>query len=189
MNSKKIKINFGSGLYQKVGYINVDRNPRTNPDIIHDLNKFPYPFEDNSAYLIEADHVLEHLENPFSAMKEIHRLLDKSGTFVLKVPHFSRGFTHPDHKRGFDVSLPYYFNATYKGGYIGTSFACTKVSFKWFAQPYLKKVTLPTTHYAIGLLLGIIFDFLANLSPFLCSRIWCFWVGGFEELEFHFKKE
>ena len=27
---------------------------------------------------------------------------------------------------------------------------------------------------------------VANASPELCSRIWCNWVGGFEEIEFRF---
>ena len=32
-----------------------------------------------------------------------------AGALLVKVPHFSRGFTHPDHKRGFDVSFPLFF--------------------------------------------------------------------------------
>jgi polysaccharide export outer membrane protein len=35
---------------------------------------------------------------------------------------------------------------------------------------------------------GFIINFFANLSPMFCSRVWCFWVGGFEEIEFHFRK-
>jgi len=27
----------------------------------------------------------------------------------------------------------------------------------------------------------------ANLSPALCSRIWCYWVGGFDQITFEFK--
>ncbi|MCX8472834.1 MAG: hypothetical protein ORN85_04210, partial [Sediminibacterium sp.] len=36
---------------------------------------------------------------------------------------------------------------------------------------------------------NFIINFFANLSPFLCSRLWCFWVGGFEEIEFVFIKK
>jgi hypothetical protein len=32
-------------------------------------------------------------------------------------------------------------------------------------------------------------SFFANLSPNFCSRIWCYWVGGFDEIEFHFQKK
>jgi hypothetical protein len=56
----------------------------------------------------------------------------------------------------------------------------------WFAQRYLKKQVVPAYQYAVATIFGAIFDFFANLSPVLCSRIWCFWVGGFEEIEYEF---
>jgi hypothetical protein len=58
---------------------------------------------------------------------------------------------------------------------------------KWFAQPYLKKQLFPAPLYYLGMAMGAILDFFANLSPYLCSRIWCYWVGGFEEIEFVLK--
>ena len=60
---------------------------------------------------------------------------------------------------------------------------------KWFAQPRLAKTVLSPISYFLGPIFGIILDFLANLHPVFCSRIWAFWVGGFEEIEFHFVKE
>jgi hypothetical protein len=30
-------------------------------------------------------------------------------------------------------------------------------------------------------------DLLANLSPYLASRLWGYWVGGFEEIEYRFQ--
>jgi hypothetical protein len=36
-------------------------------------------------------------------------------------------------------------------------------------------------------LLGDIINFFANLSPEFCSRFWCNWVGGFEEISFEFE--
>lgn len=32
-----------------------------------------------------------------------------------------------------------------------------------------------------------IVSFLASVSPSFCPRLWCFWVGGFEEIEFRFQ--
>jgi ubiquinone/menaquinone biosynthesis C-methylase UbiE len=185
---KKDKLNLGSGRFKKKNFINIDVDPSTNPDVLYDLNKIPYPFPDNSFSLITANHVLEHLENPFKIMKELHRILKSGGNLIIRVPHFSRAFTHPDHKRGFDVSLPLYFNKRFKGGYTGKSFKLKSMKLKWFAQPYLKKITLSGFQYNIGLFLGKIFDFFANLSPYFCSRIWCYWVGGFEEIEYIFTK-
>ena len=41
---------------------------------------------------------------------------------------------------------------------------------------------------ALMRVVGGVMNFLANLSPLACSRLWCFWVGGFEEIEYHFVK-
>jgi SAM-dependent methyltransferase len=188
LKNKLEKLNLGCGQFKKKGFLNIDKDSLAKPDIVHNLDKIPYPFKDNSFSHIEADHVLEHLKDPFVVMKEMHRILKPKGKLRIRVPHFSRGFSHPDHKRGFDVSFPLYFNKNFKGGYTGTEFKLEKMKFNWFAQPYLKKATLTTFQYSGGASLGKIFNFLSNLSPYFCSRIWCYWVGGFEEVEFQFQK-
>ncbi len=139
---KLTKLNLGCGAFKKEGYVNLDCYGHLKPDIAHNLNSIPYPFPDNNFELIEADHVLEHLEDVFGVMKELRRIMKPGGVLAVKVPHFSRGFTHPEHKRGFDVSFPYYFDPSFKGGYCGSEFACDKVKLRWFAQPYLKKETI-----------------------------------------------
>ncbi len=183
------KLNLGCGEFKKVGYINLDSNPFCNPDTIHDLNNFPYPFKDNNFELIEASHVFEHLNEPFEVMKELHRILKQNGKLIIKVPHFSRGFLNSEHKRGLDVSFPLYFNKNFKGGYIGVKFELESLKLKWFAQPYLKRTFLPKFVFYIGCFIGFLIDLFANLSPYICSRLWCYWVGGFEEIEFVFRKK
>jgi len=179
------KLNLGCGEFPKVGYVNVDWNSAVKSDVAHDLNILPYPFPGNSFSLVEADHVLEHLTSPFAVMKEIWRVAQDQAMVIIRVPHFSRGFSHPEHKRGFDFTFPLYFQKTFKGGYQGVEFELKKMKLSWFAQKYLKKQTVPRYQYIVALILGTIYDFFANLSPVLCSRLWCFWVGGFEEIEFH----
>ncbi|MEW5830627.1 MAG: methyltransferase domain-containing protein [Chloroflexota bacterium] len=181
------KLNLGSGEFLKEGYVNVDFTSISEPDVRHDLNRFPYPFEDDYFDVIEADHVLEHLENAFRVVEELYRIARHGATVHLRVPHFSRGFTHADHKRSFDVTFPLYFNPDFKPGYQKIPLKLEKMRFRWFAQPYMKKTILPASVYYIGRTLGAFFDFFANLSPWICSRLWCFWVGGFEEIEFVFR--
>jgi len=180
------KLNLGCGEFKKEGYVNVDVNPLVKPDRLHDLDILPYPFSDGEFDLIEADHVLEHLNNVFAVMKELHRIANDGGEVIIRVPHFSRGFTHPEHKRGFDITFPYYFDPRFLGGFQGYEFKLKKMRLNWFAQPYLKKTVLPKAVYFIGNLTGVILNFLASMSPMLCSRIWCFLVGGFEEIEYTF---
>jgi SAM-dependent methyltransferase len=182
------KLNLGAGEGKKEGYVNVDWSPLTKPDIVHDLNAFPYPFADGSFDRIEASHVLEHLDKPFLVMKELHRILAPGGTLLIKVPHFSRGFTHAEHAHGFDITFPLYFNPNFtKSGYYGVPYELRSLRISWLAFFHL----MPFMGYGsltITLLRGVnaVISFLANLSPAFASRIWCFWVGGFDEIAFEF---
>lgn len=190
MQSSK-KLNLGCGEDKKEGYVNLDWSSLVNPDVVHDLNKLPYPFPDNSFELIEAYHLLEHLDKPFVIMAEFHRILVPGGTLHIKVPHFSRGLTHAEHEHGFDVTFPLYFNPNFtKSGYYGVPFKLESLRLSWLAFFHL----LPYMGYGkftIGALRGVnaIISGLANLSPAFTSRIWCFWVGGFDEIDFIFRKE
>lgn len=180
------KLNLGSGQFKKNGYINVDNNASTKPDIIHDLESFPYPFKDNEFDIIEADHALEHLSQPWRVMRELRRIAKPNAKITITVPHFSRGFSHADHKCGFDVSFPLYFDPAFKGGYMGFPLKLKHMHLTWFAQPYLKKNILGEPIFTLASICGAIIDTLANVSPYFCSRVWCFWVGGFEQIEFEF---
>ena len=186
-----IKLNLGSGEFLKEGYVNVDYYSVSKPDVEHDLSKFPYPFPDNHFDLVEADHCFEHLPNPFAVMKEVHRISKNGAKLIIRVPHFSRGFTHSEHKAGFDVTFPYYFNPNFtKSGYYGVTFDLKKMELHYIAffhlLPYMGvgKVTIFFMR-----IINAVMNFFANLSPKLCSRIWCFWFGGFEEIEFNFIKK
>jgi len=183
------KLNLGSGRIKKEGYINVDIDPSVNPDMIYDLSKTPYPFEKESIELIEADHVLEHLSDTMGIMKEFYRILKPKKKLIIRVPHFSRGFTHSSHIKGFDISFPYYFKPDFKGEYSGIPFKLEALRLHWCSQPELKKATLNILLAYSLIIIGKIINLFANISPAFCSRVWCFWVGGFDEIEFHFTKE
>ncbi len=182
------RINFGCGRFPMAGWINVDIDASAAADVFHDLNQFPYPFESRSADAILASHVLEHTADPFATMRELARILKPGGTLTVRVPHFSRGFTHADHRRGFDVTFPRYFDPEFTGGYSGTHLDIDRVQLRWFAQPYLKRRELSSSQFHVARAAGAWIDWWANLSPELASRLWCFWVGGFEEVEFEFRR-
>ena len=185
-----MKINLGCAGYKKEGYVNVDWLQSLSPEVVHDLNIFPYPFETESADLIESFHSLEHLDKPFLVMKEMHRILKVGGLLHLKVPHFSRGFTHAEHEHGFDVTLPLYFDKRFShSGYFGVDFELQKMQLHWLAWFHF----LPLMGYGVLSikmlrLANACISGIANISPSFASRIWCFWVGGFDEIEFVFRK-
>jgi SAM-dependent methyltransferase len=185
------KLNFGSSGFNKPGYINVDIRESVKPDVLHDLNAFPYPFESNSIDKIEMTHVLEHLEKPFHVMREIHRILKPGGTVYIAVPHFSRGFTHAEHEHGFDISFPFYFTKRFPEQFYGVEYEAISTQLNWISQitfRYLPQLGLWLPAIWALKILHYTFTFLARVSPMACSRLWCFWVGGFEEVEFLLRK-
>ena len=184
------KLNLGCGEHKKEGYVNVDWSPLNNPDVVQDLNAMPYAFENDSFDLIEAFHVLEHLDKPFAVMSELHRILKPGGILHVKVPHFSRGFTHAEHAHGFDVTFPLYFRKDFTtSGFFGVEYTLVSLRLRWLAFLHL----MPSMGYGSSTIMllkicSAIISWVANLSPAFASRIWCFWVGGFDEIEFVFKK-
>lgn len=116
MKNKKPKrqiLQLGCGLNKKQGAIGVDINKNSQADIIHDLNKFPYPFDNNLFGLIIAEHILEHLDDIPKVMQEIHRIGKNHAKIIILSSHFTSvdSFTDPTHKhfftsRSFDYFIP-----------------------------------------------------------------------------------
>lgn len=180
------RLNLGSGHFKDEDCINVDIDLRTEPDMSFDLEEVPYPFEDGRFEQIRASHVLEHLTDPFAAMREWHRLLSPGGELHIRVPHFTRGFTHPDHRRGFDVSFPLFFDPEMKPWFCGTELELRHLRLRWNDQPYLKRYVTSAPVRIVAEGVGLAIDALANLWPMASSRLFAFWVGGFEAIEFVF---
>jgi len=178
-----LALNLGCGFFPREDCVNVDFDPRAGADVLVDLNDVPYPFPDERFERVYASHVLEHLADPLAAMREWHRLLRPGGELHIRVPHFSRGFTHPDHKRGFDVSFPLYFDPEMKPWYAGTPYELRRLRLHWNDQPYLKRYVASAPARWVAGLVGVVIDSVANLWPMAFSRLFAFWVGGFEGLE------
>ena len=126
--SKLAKLNLGSGARPMDGYINVDKIPGiAGVDVVHDLDVYPWPFEDNSMEEVIMDQCLEHLVDRNRAMKEIHRVLKKGGLARISVPHFTWQFacTDPTHRHFFAYNTFFYY--TGRGGYFDFQFSSCKV--------------------------------------------------------------
>jgi hypothetical protein len=86
-----MKLNLGCGHDKKKGWINVDNYEGCHPDIVHNLEKFPYPWEDNSIEEINMEHVLEHLGQTYDVyvgiLKELYRICDNGAIIHIVVPH------------------------------------------------------------------------------------------------------
>ena len=84
-------LNLGSGpRIIAAGVTNVDRHPYAGVTLTADITELPLPA--GSAKRIVSDNVLEHVKNPQSAVREIHRLLDQGGLAYISTP-----FLYPYH--------------------------------------------------------------------------------------------
>jgi len=112
---RKIKVNLGSGEDYKEGWVNVDINTNSNPDIIHNLAIFPYPFEDEEAEEVMLNMVLEHLKDTHKVMAEVYRILKPGGKVSIIVPHYLHmsAWSDPDHKKAFAPNTFRYYDPKY----------------------------------------------------------------------------
>ena len=80
--------------------VRLDKSPEVNPDVVWDLDKFPYPFADSSFSEIECFDVIEHLGDIPNTMEEFYRILKPGGMLKITTPHFScaNSFVDPTHK-------------------------------------------------------------------------------------------
>ena len=74
----------------------LDRNELIEPDIVHDLEELPYPFEDNTFDEIHAYEVLEHIGQQgdyktfFAQFMEFYRILKPNGKFIGTTPSLKK---------------------------------------------------------------------------------------------------
>jgi ubiquinone/menaquinone biosynthesis C-methylase UbiE len=111
------------------GAVGIDKLKLPGVDVVHDLDAFPYPFENGTFDRVVCSNGMEHLENPLAVLAELHRICKNGALVRIDSPHFSsvNHFTDPTHKHGFSshsfdylipgnglYNLNYYQEVTYK---------------------------------------------------------------------------
>jgi SAM-dependent methyltransferase len=164
-NSKKL--NLGCGLDIIPDYVNLDSLNLKGVDIVHDLNKFPYPFKDNTFEYIFTSHVLEHLDDIVKVMAELKRISKPGAIIRIRVPHFSCGVSYrdPTHKRLFSYHTFDYFTSTSFYGLPNFNILRRKLNFTRLAFPSLNKIFNP----------------IININPTMYERFFC-WILPSAEL-------
>ena len=83
-----IKLNLGCGNDIRKGYINIDREKLDGVDVVHDLNKFPYPFKKNYFDEILSLGTIELLDDFLKVVEELHRICKNGGIIKIRSPAF-----------------------------------------------------------------------------------------------------
>lgn len=174
---QKMKLNLGCGNSYLTGFVNADNNINIKElDLFCDLNIFPYPFKDNSVGEVFMDHVLEHLDNTIKVLLELNRICCNNAIITIKTPHFSCNWNHPGHRRAIGVGLFDHLDKHSYDCYGNCNFKIEYIRLRWIRPCYVNSLFKRVVDFFISS--------LANFNIRFCQRLWCYWVGGFEEIEF-----
>lgn len=106
--------------------ITLDINTEHKPDVVHDLNITPLPFEDNQFNEIICHHILEHLNDLPKIMSELHRICSDNAVIYIETPYHSSWCANtPEHKLRFNY---FAFDGYLEGGI--TKWMSTKNKFR-----------------------------------------------------------
>jgi SAM-dependent methyltransferase len=99
-------LDVGCGSKKLAGATGLDISPDTDADVVHDLDVFPYPIEDESFDHVVMQDVIEHVAEPMRVVGELHRILRPGGTLQLRTPHFSSvlAYGDPTHRHFYSTS-------------------------------------------------------------------------------------
>ena len=128
-----MKIDIGGGLFPRAGYTTIDME---DADIIWNLDN-GIPLEDNSVGVLNASHVIEHLEDPIKTMKEIHRVLAHGGWAFIEVPSTDgRGaWQDPTHVSYWNENSFWYYTKQSHAQFIrnkNIKFSCLRLETNWW---------------------------------------------------------
>jgi SAM-dependent methyltransferase len=112
----------------------IDVNPNTDADVIHDLDLLPYPFADDTFDLVIAHHMLEHLERLLDVLAELHRICRSGARVDIVTPHFSSptSWADPTHRHHFSSrSFDYLVSGTQYDFYSSARFRVACDNWCW----------------------------------------------------------
>lgn len=167
-------LDIGCGRHKTPGAVGLDSNPRSDADVIHDLDRVPYPFPDDEFDLIVGNQVIEHVSDVLAVVAELHRIARPGAVIRLDTPHYSdiASYTDPTHKRHLTTESFAYFTGD-------------RPDFDFYSHVRLRPRVIRVTMLRLWRLLG--FELLVNAcnrypSLRFLRRFWeqylCFVVRG-----------
>jgi len=116
-NKQGIQLDIGCGETKRANFIRLDKRKLPGVDIVHDLEKFPYPLPNNCCLTIIGSHIIEHIKPSLTIQlfDELWRIMKFDGRLALSTPYAgSRGYWQdPTHINGFNEATFQYFDPSY----------------------------------------------------------------------------
>lgn len=88
---KPLKLNLGAGENRIEGYISIDNEKSTKPDLLHDFIKQPLPYKSKTVDEVIFFHCIEHISKRFHKLilHEVQRVLKPGGVLLVSYPEFA----------------------------------------------------------------------------------------------------
>ncbi len=144
-------LDIGCGTHKTPGSIGLDINPKTDADVIHNLDYIPYPFPDNEFDLIIGNQVIEHVADVLAVMSELYRIARPGAVIRLDTPHYSdiASYTDPTHRRHLTCESFAYFTGK-------------RPDFEFYSHVRLRQRIVRVTMLKLWRMLGV--ELLINSS-------------------------
>ena len=93
-----MKIDLGCGPNKKEGFIGVDQYEMNNVDLILDIGKEIFPWDDGEVEEFHCSHFFEHLkaEERIHVVNEMFRCLQEGGKVTIITPHWASNRAYGD---------------------------------------------------------------------------------------------
>lgn len=170
------KLNLGCGFEIRKWYVNLDMVSGPWVDIVHNIEKPPYPFPDNHFDEVYIDMVMEHIHNPAEMIDELVRICRHWAQIKIIVPYFSSPNLWWDltHLRWFNTTTFVWFHSNSLKSFWNIKLVKQRIHF------------LSNSKFMDSNLINIIPDFFINLMPKIYERAFCY---IFPSSEIHFLLE
>lgn len=110
------KLDIACGQTRPEGFYGVDIAKGENVDMVYDLEKFPWPFPDNSVDEATCSHYIEHTKDIIKFMDEVYRILKPGAKALIRAPYYNsvRAWQDPTHTRVISEATFLYYNREWR---------------------------------------------------------------------------
>jgi len=116
MAGTSIKLDIACGNNKHAGFAGIDIVAIPSVDIVHDLDVFPWPLEDDCVEEAIAHHYIEHSRDLMKFMNELYRVMKVGAKCTITSPYYNsiRAWQDPTHTRAISENSFKYFNKEWR---------------------------------------------------------------------------
>lgn len=151
-------LDIGCGTRKRVDFLGVDKVYVQGVDVVCNLEISQLPFNTDTFDIINASHILEHINNLNGLLSEVSRVLKPGGKFQITLPYAGdlRAFQDPTHVRFFTLkTFEYYVR---EGSSVGA----------WYQTKYFARINRRHLIFGMGPF-SLIVGGLINRSQWLLN--------------------